>query len=1784
MSNQISNINKCSVKRVNFLHTNEKSFCRREFQRSKQEEKAVQNIFRVETYGFLECSFLRHSNQVSKGIDTSRRYHHIGGAHQQWRTNRVWETPKTRVQTLCKDGKYSFRAPALCNPQQRGVSGPSLPSNPLPAFIRKSNDVVKTDSIYVTARGSSDGDESLQNPFYDDDEVVPSKNLDGTISLPRYFEFLKPECVDPALVRFSYDAFLDETSNLELLNLYRSKFLKPVRPHVQVPSSSPIDVRYISKTSFSSSLSIIMEEEEFVAQAGPTTFNSEFFFTDASSPFMKEAIPLPFTSDPLPSLLTIPNRVNALLNRIEKTTVVENVDEITKKINTLVDLLTAKFSAMSTYFSAATIGAVVMDLVYDISNYEMYSLPILVFKVGLKLATLFSLCLPFMPISTPDVPNLQAQSLTATTFLNMFTAAGFIRCGQFMHAIFQIEKGLTSSQNFLSWCLDHLPTFITEYFGFCTPAPEVFRNRYDVFASTILTALDNMDHAYPVTPTTLDFLKTELSYFDCFLTVNTDKEMTTFVQSYRHLRPNCSRIHEYVTNYTKYTTPRLTPFSVVFHGPTRCGKSHLMAHVSHVMAKVNRHEGPEQYVRSSGSDYWDGYRDDTYAVVYDDWLQNTDYEDVAEYFALTTKSHYIVPMASLDSKTVGVKGTLCLSPLVLASTNLFDFQAVSTKINSTDALRARICMRVEMEKVTETYDSSGDFKHLIFYIIDKAGMRRKKMLYHEMMMEMQKLYLAHYSNEARLVAMANTNDELISAMQGLVAQGMVKNFFLCGAGAYAAYFIKNHYAHLLESRLYPIMSMRNKVFSTVAYLISSFCIGYFAGRFTGNVLHEVLDQPVARHSMCIIAIHLNLSLDDFAPDVQMRALRAIDYSTTSTHEMVSTHLDTLASLQKRGNGVELIDAFLKTAIGAYHQMVRDRKGDLQAESRDNSERKIGRPNISAESRDLSEKKIARPILVPQSRDRTQRRADAPKIVSQSDPTLHPKYNSEFFSRQAEMTQVFDKISMVNEVPEVEELLAQGFVDPLATQTAERMLDRMYVATLTRSDTSNFFIAHTDVVNFVNTVHIKNQRLLFSKHFFQDINGNIIANTPTFKYRVILTINMIHHTVDFDASKLTLLLDRSGQTSIDAVLYDFSGTSVPALKENLSAFVREASLSYVVDNDMAFMIGHSLSKGIPQKMQRTINVNPIRRSIGYGAAAKMMYTTAGLTYNAPTSSGDCGSLIILCKPASTEKIFAIHTFGGTQTSFAGAIYITQEMLMRVQPEVAQLVVPHEVRFTTGMMAPTAQALSVEYLGQLDIPMYVSRRTAYVPTPLLYDFETVCKHPSEKYAELDPLVVGCCLFGSNLTTEIHDTAQILRYFENVFPSREAHVLNFDETLNRYGGMDRINLQTSAGFPHVQNGVTKDTLFLVDSATGIVSLRDGSPISSQWFQNYITSWENSCHDSVWVVSLKDELLSPGKLCRVFEIPSIEYTLATRAYYGSWIAMMHENTGRFFSQVGVNPESLEWTALYNRLASHSVQAFDADAANWDKNLLPSILYLSTHAVNAWYRKNDFQWCQEHDNARINLTSSMINAYLICGGSFFRKSKGMCSGWVLTALFNTMCNMVQHLIWFLACAPIEYRDVAFYDQCITTALYGDDSLDVVSEDCIETLNRVSMRDFYAAHFCMEITSSRKDGKMVPIDSLCDTTFLKRGFRLDGPYVKPTLAVKSLVSMLCYIRSGKSVNVQDQLFENMRTYAMFAYFYGPTYYSKVLSYFRHRASTLLLPSYTFYDNMFLYGTFDLSFC
>lgn len=760
-----TNMRKCAVISANLLPPT----CASVYNTNKMSVIAPkENVIYVEKKEFLEIRYLRFSENYGKNIDTSRRYIHVGGARNLWRTQREWINKVGDKRLVAKGNNFMFKGISQCNKQIKGIRGPSLPSNVLPPLkFRSHNDAIKADKSEYRCELPEDD---------------PTRDLTETDfgEIPQYFQYLKNEYIDPAVKEFCYDAFLSDSDNEQLIVEFKRKLGLGTKYVTQ--SADPTDFTTVPTD-------VVHHPEPIPIYQDDSVTSKEFVSTEPNTepnPFAEPntVYPPPPNSEGKPiksngffsELSELPTHIHDFL-----TNTTEKLDSVHSTFENLTSYVSNAFSKLLdntvSAYNITQLASTIVNLIYDVSNYELYSLPILIFKVGHSLANMFLTYLPKVFPAVITKVNFQSQSFTSIPshlykFLSTFTNANaIIHAGRFANAINQLKIGMTNVKLFASWVYSHMPKFLTDLIEYFLPSPKTFDTRYKEFVGRIVACHDSMTMRRAIPQAELDHLISEIHFFDTFLLAPND-DYKFHSPNYRYFRNYLSKIHFYINAYTNFNTPRKCPFAIVFTGESRAGKTVLMSHISNTLARIYEWNGPVMYVRNPGCETYDGYSSDTMVVAFDDWLQSTEYDDVPEFFSLVTKQHYIVPMAAIDDPMVGIKGTLCLSPFVMACTNVENLDAVSTKINSPMALAARINLRVHVTRVSDSYDMSGNFKHHSYRVYGKDGkLDTKSICFEQLMEKIVKMNEAHLKTQDGIDMMLDQQETLIDKLKKMRSQG-----------------------------------------------------------------------------------------------------------------------------------------------------------------------------------------------------------------------------------------------------------------------------------------------------------------------------------------------------------------------------------------------------------------------------------------------------------------------------------------------------------------------------------------------------------------------------------------------------------------------------------------------------------------------------------------------------------------------------------------------------------------------------------------------------------------------------------------------------------------------------------------------------------------------------------------------------------------------------------------------------------------------------------------------------
>jgi hypothetical protein len=1318
----------------------------------------------------------------------------------------------------------------------------------------------------------------------------------------------------------------------------------------------------------------------------------------------------------------------------------------------------------------------------------------------------------------------------------------FVTAGKYASAYNSIIKALTSSEDFALWMANHMPKCFQGIMDCLFPLYSSQVKDFRTLETNFVKMYCLMNTSQKIPKDLFDATKVA---FDKFCVDHSFHGIKTL--NLNMLKAKWVTLSEYHNSYDKYQKQRQQPFSIFLAGDPNVGKSVFAEHLIRAFAKLSKHEGDPIYTWNSQLPHWDGYRPKTFGVKSDDFAQMRDCAlELATFFSFASRTMCILPMASIDNTSVGVKGQDYDARLFVACSNMTDFQNLSTHVLVPAAIRRRFHIYGIMKFKPGITSHSPDFSHFVVNVKKaeyNAGFTNYTDTdigtydYNKFMLLAAKGFIAHEASELALT----------KVIEPTLSPDLAKCF------SYAQYGLaEDILLNTIVGNWYSFIG--KKCYNLYGFVPSTIKYGMLAVSFLGIVYQYInnrrTDKLCETNYVRDFIERLNFVFNGVRPlhyknvavDVEIAYL---EFGSRDAY--VKHGIEKLTVWRKHGIEVDAIANFLKQNEATVISHLRTAESRIE---KDYSKR------ILRTAQDAD-------VVIPQTiQEKIAAQRNDVQIIQD---TLHSSVNTPFFKQP--------KIELQ---PQVEGSFlsrdAQGFSDPNSFQISQSL--EIGCIVLIKRDFTRTIVPVTAPQGILNIFHIRRGLWLLPKHFFlSEIEGEYIKNTPDFNYVMHIKLGNTTHAIDYDEQRVINLVDKNGQPTIDAVLLDLNHTTVPMGRDNFAKFISEKHIHLFQNGDVASIVSNT---PVGNKLERNVFSVPLRiieNAVYWYTNTRVLRCAVGFCYNAPTRSGDCGAPIIVHNAAIPGKILGIHLYGGVAVESGGSL-ITCEMLERVikVPEVCIPDLP--VVFTPNPVEATNK--SVQVLGYVQKGVFVPRDTAFVESEYCGLFPT--KYPSPKSdPEIDPLLLGVAQFGAApVSVIIPYENEIKEHLLNHLPTEKAKIFDCEEAIGAQGGMQPIDLTTSPGYPYVLNGKSKRAF--IDNTDGVYTYRD--PVFKKFVQEYCDSWRTTIFPVVWLMSLKDELIKPGKSARVFEYAPIEYVIACRVYFGSWISSMHSNPNKFMSSVGIFPESKQWTEMFRTLFNVSDVGFDSDVSKWDKHLRACVMFLALIVINEWYKINDSTWQIGDDYARHNIFCAMIHGYCLAGNLLFRKFFGMFSGFVLTALLNTLSNMIQHFVWFLLKVPLQYRCLSHYSQLVVTFIYGDDDLNAVSRSVVDFLNRESMAQVFHTYFGMIVTSSAKSGEMTQFDSLYSLQYLKRGTRKDGIVYKPLLDELSLTSMISFIRKSKYCRQSEQLFINEDVFLRFAYFYGPTYFNHWRSFFLSKHPGSDYPTYRYLDDLFCYGKYD----
>jgi hypothetical protein len=371
-------------------------------------------------------------------------------------------------------------------------------------------------------------------------------------------------------------------------------------------------------------------------------------------------------------------------------------------------------------------------------------------------------------------------------------------------------------------------------------------------------------------------------------------------------------------------------------------------------------------------------------------------------------------------------------------------------------------------------------------------------------------------------------------------------------------------------------------------------------------------------------------------------------------------------------------------------------------------------------------------------------------------------------------------------------------------------------------------------------------------------------------------------------------------------------------------------------------------------------------------------------------GDCGTLALEPGNINGAPLIGFHVAGWGPPDPARLAYgtiLSREFLEHV---VAQV--------DAGVVGPTLPVISnydclnsvpptaILRHGQVSPAASAScpRKTTLRKSPI---FDDAYEHQTEpalmtntdpRYPGVDPAAASVPKFGKTTipfpeadivaaTAALsYELGRIIKHPEH----RKLRLWTEDEAING-SQFDEychgIDMTTSPGLPYAKmKSSTKGKTHLFSMAEGGFRVAD-KVLRERLDAREIGILARERIESVWFDVYKDEKRPSEKVAqgktRLITIPPVDYVITFRKYCGDFVAAFYATHHQSFSAVGMNPESYEWTRMYEYLADVGTTAFDADYSNFDGSSVPRFCLPS---VPSWMI---FMAAKEHRHARYSST-----------------------------------------------------------------------------------------------------------------------------------------------------------------------------------------------------------------------
>lgn len=652
-------------------------------------------------------------------------------------------------------------------------------------------------------------------------------------------------------------------------------------------------------------------------------------------------------------------------------------------------------------------------------------------------------------------------------------------------------------------------------------------------------------------------------------------------------------------------------------------------------------------------------------------------------------------------------------------------------------------------------------------------------------------------------------------------------------------------------------------------------------------------------------------------------------------------------------------------------------------------------------------------------------------------------------------------------------------------------------------------------------------------------------------------------VEFNSSKLHKLEKK------DLCVYEMP-LQFHLHKSNLAHFVSEKELAYARKFPATLVKINSQLQNV--LMECTVEPQEeIKYDFEVGGKMIPIKVQKAWKYRLLTQAGDCGAPLLAHCTKLQGRILGFHVAGNTIHGWS--TLITREMLEK-------FITTHE-----GSCIPQAQAK----LGNLIPQGHFGRIGKSEKIFFQNDATQIIK--TDIHGEISAPVTFPAVLSKNderLTKRVNPiTNGIAKYSKALkpFPLRHREMVNdyLRSELDTYTRLRRpalltevetvkgipefeqafepLPLNTSPGWPYVNTRPRGESgkAYLFDINGKMMDIE----LARRYREREQRAMKGERVESVWIDCMKDERRPLEKIqsgsTRLFTIGPVDLTLLSRKYCQDFVEAIKASRGFSHCKLGIDPQSLEWTELYNYLSSFSDCMVAGDFTRFDGTVHGELIEDYFEDIDYFY-KTYGEHKPEDSNVRRVLADEICNTVQLAKDEFYMTHGGNPSGNQQTTPLNSRTNFRYMTLAWLGIVEQQklwkYYSMAAFSNNVRIACYGDDNILAIKRDVVEWFNQETISE-HLEQYGIVYTNETKDG-ITKWKKLDECTFLKQGFRehesING-IKAPIMKESTLLELLNWTRIAPD---QDELLiDNCHDCLRFAYFYGKEFFNSLRTKIQH---------------------------